>query len=86
MFEHEGKQYRIDRTFGTVPKQDTFMLTDAETRRKNMDFSENIGLELFQLDDDSFERSTCMPQMHDHTSLTTDSIQAKTGGFCGGYE
>ena len=44
-----------------------------------MDFSENIGLELFQLDSDSFERSTYMPQIHDHASLTTDSIQAKLG-------
>ena len=53
VFEHEGKQYRIDRTFGEVPRQDTFILTDAKTRRRSMDFSENIGLELFQLDSDS---------------------------------
>ena len=79
VFEHEGKQYRIDRTFGEVPRQDTFILTDAKTRRRSMDFSENIGLELFQLDSDSFERSTYMPQIHDHASLTTDSIQAKLG-------
>ena len=81
IFEHKGKRYRINRSFGEKPNQDTFALSDADTGRRNTDFSENIGSELFGLDSDSFERSTYMPQLHIGSQLTTDSIQAKLGGL-----
>ena len=92
IFEFEGNRYRIERTFGATPKGDSFNLIDPVTGRKSTRFSEEIGLELFRLDADSFERSTYMPQLHDLTSLTTDSIQAKLGnlvedtGDMGNYE
>lgn len=76
-FELDGKRYRMERTFGATPKGDSFTLIDLETNRRSSRFSEEIGLELFGLDSDSFERSTYMPQLHDTASLTTNSIQAK---------
>ena len=78
-FEHNGKVYRIDRRFGATPKGDTFELTDARTHKKSGDFTANIGVELFGLDADSFERSTYMPQSHDHTTIATTGIQSKLG-------
>lgn len=77
VFELEGKQYRIERTFGATPKSDTYTLIDLSTNKKSNRFSEEIGLELFQLDGDSFERSTYMPQMGDTAVMTTDSIRSK---------
>ena len=79
VFEYEGRTYRIERTFGATPKGDSFNLIDLETNRKSSRFSEEIGLELFRLDGDSFERSTYMPQLRDMSSLTTNTIQAKLG-------
>jgi len=79
IFEYEGIRYRMERTFGAAPKNDTFRLTDLSTNRKSDRFSEEIGQELFQLDSDSFERSTYMPQLHDASTLTTAGIQAKLG-------
>ena len=79
VFEHNGKQYRIDRRFGSVPKSDTFSLTDAHTHKKSTDFTENIGMELFGLDAESFDRSTYMPQSHDHATIATTGIQSKLG-------
>ncbi len=76
-FQLEGKQYRIERTFGATPRGDSFNLIDLETNKKSTRFSEEIGVELFGLDSDSFERSTYMPQLHEALSLTTGSIQAK---------
>lgn len=81
IFEHEGKTYRIDRTFGKTKAGDTFRLSEGNNQRPSRDFSENIGEELFQLDADSFERSTYLPQVHSFDSLTTDSIQAKLGNL-----
>ena len=91
-FEHQGKRYRIERTFGATPRGDSFNLIDLQTGQKSTDFSEEIGLELFGLDADSFERSTYLPQNRDNGVLTTDSIRAKLGGLVedendvGGYE
>lgn len=77
VFEAQGQQYRIERTFGATPKGDTFKLIDLATNKKSDRFSEEIGQELFQLDADSFERSTYMPQLQEGGSLTTNAIQAK---------
>ena len=71
--------YRLERTFGTTPKADFFRLIDLRTNRTSDRFSEDIGLELFGLDGDSFERSTYFPQLHDQGKLSTDSIRAKLG-------
>ncbi len=81
LFELDGTQYRIERTFGATPKGDSFNLIDLTTNKKSTRFSEEIGLELFQLDADSFERSTYLPQMQDLGSLSTDNIQAKLGNL-----
>ena len=78
-FEFEGTSYRIERTFGATPRGDSFNLIDLGTNKKSARFTEEIGVELFQLDAESFERSTYMPQLHDLGSLSTDSIRAKLG-------
>ena len=78
-FRLDGKTYRIERTFGATPKGDHFQLIDLSTNKKSDRFSEGIGLEIFGLDADSFERSTYMPQLREKVTLTTDSIRAKLG-------
>ena len=78
-FEVEGTRYRVERTFGATPRSDTFNLIDLTTNQKSTRFSEELGVELFQLDGDSFERSTYMPQLRETGPLSTDSIRAKLG-------
>lgn len=77
VFETEGSRYRVERSFGTTPKGDSFTLIDLATNRKSTRYSEELGLELFQLDADSFERSTYLPQTSEGHVLTTDSIRSK---------
>ena len=77
VFEAEGSRYRLERTFGATPKGDSFALIDLATGRKSTRYSEELGLELFQLDGDSFERSTYLPQLAEGQVLTTDSIRSK---------
>lgn len=76
-FEHENRRFRLERTFGATPKGDTFTLIDLSTNRKSNRFSEEIGIEIFGLDSDSFERSTYVPQTHEEGTLSTAAIQAK---------
>lgn len=78
VFEVNGKQYRVERTFGRRDKDDTFALVDVLTGMPSTDFSENLGEELFQVDRESFEKSIFIPQSAIATAMT-DSLNAKMG-------
>ena len=74
-FEYQGTQYRVTRYFGK--KEDTFSLTDLTNRVESTDFSQKLGEELFHLDEDSFARSTFVPQFSPREMTATTSIRAK---------
>ena len=76
-FEHQGRRYRIERTFGANPKADTFSVIDLAENRKTNRFTEEIGQEIFSLDAESFERSTYLPQAGTDGELATASILSK---------
>jgi len=78
-FEHEGIKYRIERSFGATPKQDTFTLYELEPFQKSEAFSDNIGEELFKLDMESYEKSTFMSQKDKELAFATPGIQTKLG-------
>ncbi len=75
-FEYEGTAYRVTRYFGKTAAKDTFSLTDLTNRCPSDRFSPRLGEELFQLDGDSFARSTYLPQSAAPLSATA-SIRAK---------
>lgn len=78
-FEYEGVSFRIERSFGATPKQDTFSLYELEPFKQSDRFSENIGQELFKLDVESYEKSTYMAQSGGISSFATAGIQTKLG-------
>ncbi|HHW90317.1 MAG TPA: hypothetical protein GX745_05400 [Clostridiales bacterium] len=75
-FEIGGKSYRIERFFGKRESQDTFTLYDLSTNKPSDDYTSQIGYELFNIDEDAYERSTYFPQT-DHKTGINDSIRAK---------
>lgn len=79
-FEVDGRCYRISRSFGATEKTDEFHLYDLSTNLESEDYSEEIGLELFELDSASFKRSIYIAQ-NDCASTTSDSINAKLGNL-----
>lgn len=79
-FEINEKAYRIRRTFGRTEKTDEFRLYDLATNLESQDYSEDIGLEIFELDSASFKRSIYIAQ-NSCISETSDSINAKLGNF-----
>lgn len=79
-FEYNGKKYRVERFFGTKERDDTFKLLDLSAGSTCNDFSENLGLELFGIDADSFERSVYMPQSDAVTGIN-NSLRAKLTGL-----
>ena len=79
VFEKDGKRYLIERFFGEKDKDETFVLYDDATGVECLDYSVNIGEELFQLDAQAFERSMFMPQLGLGTAAN-DSILSKLTG------
>lgn len=77
VFEYQGQRYRLERTFGTNPKGDSLTVIALETGKKTALFGEEPGLELFDLDADSFERSTYLPQLREDGPMATASILSK---------
>lgn len=60
--EHNGKQYRIERTFGKTPSQDVLRIYDERTKLRSYDFDcygDAIGEGLLGLGKDGFERALC---------------------------
>ena len=56
-FEVGGRQYRIIRSFDRYSiTGDSFELIDALTGKPSSDYSENIGVELFGVDENGFRR------------------------------
>ncbi len=79
-FEHNGKKYRVERTFGKRENQDTFKLFDLDSMTESTDFSSELGVELFGIDAQSFERSVYVPQVEMGTEMSND-IRTKLSGL-----
>lgn len=76
VFKTNGKTYKIVRTFGQKPSDDTFVLYDEQTNLVSNDFSINIGEELFKVDKTSFE-NTCFIDLSNTNQLLTQIISSK---------
>ena len=79
-FEVEGRKYRVERTFGAREKEDTFKLLDLVSGGESEDYSSDLGVELFGMDAESFERSIYASQSGTATVMT-DSLSAKLTGL-----
>ena len=75
-FKINNKQYRIERFFGKNNSEDSFSIIDLSTGKKTKDYSENIGEEIFGLDEEAFERSSFIPQKILNSSIN-ESISKK---------
>ena len=72
------KKYRIERTFGKTRNEDRFVLYDAIKNLPSVDYSENIGEEVFSIDAESFMRSIFIGQDDCETNATIQ-IQKRIG-------
>ncbi len=76
IFTHNDKTYRLERYFAKRQKDDTFSIINEDTGIKTEDFSDNIGEEIFGLDDKSYSKSAYIPQ-GDLAISNDDSINTK---------
>lgn len=79
-FEHQGKTYKLIRTFGTKEMDDTFTLYNNKTNMETDEFSDCIGEELLMIDEGSFCRTVYIAA-GDCETEGTDKISAKLGNL-----
>ncbi len=84
-FKINGKSYKVERFFGKKESDDTFVLYDMQTGKQSNDFSENLGLELFGLDANAYEKCTFIPQKEIESGVN-ESISSKLLGMVNGAE
>ena len=56
----DDKRYTIYRTFEAKDKDDTFRLVDQRTMLVSLDYSSNIGYEIFKIDSSTFKKTLCI--------------------------
>ncbi|MCR5431135.1 MAG: hypothetical protein K6E95_01110 [Lachnospiraceae bacterium] len=74
------KCYRVTRTFGKKADSDTFELRDMRTNLVVGDYSERLGIELFDMDSDTFRRTVFVGQDGMETSVN-DTINGRIGAL-----
>ncbi|MBR5340750.1 MAG: AAA family ATPase [Erysipelotrichaceae bacterium] len=80
VFETNNTIYSATRQFGSKDSEDIFVLKDLTKNIVSKDFSSNLGLELFDLDRESFERTIYIDRNGCQTSITTN-MSAKLGNL-----
>ena len=79
-FELDGKNYRLERWFGTKQSQDSATLFDLDLNKVCQTYTPNIMEEYFGINAETFERSTYISQGKISTELN-DGLRAKLGNL-----
>ncbi len=83
VFEHEGTEYRIERSFGARPADDTFALYFEKSGKPSTDFTERVGEELFGIDVDGFERTVFLSEQNLSGKNENKTVSAKLSDLTG---
>lgn len=76
-FEIKGKMYRIVRSFGKKESDDDFVIYDLDKNVETLEYSSNIGEEIWKVDRDSFEKTAFITLKE--FDLLNDIISGKLG-------
>ena len=82
-FSHEGRTYRIERSFGLKPQDDVLRIVNADTGLNSDIFGDNPGIALFDIDAAGFERTVFLSERNLVGAINNDSISAKLSNLVG---
>ena len=83
IIEVGGKRYRIERSFMPKAAEDSFLLYDAKSGKLSDDYTENIGEEIFGIDEDGFERTVFLSEGNLSGKNDNRTVSAKLSGLVG---
>lgn len=82
-FEYSGKVYRIERSFGKKPADDTLTVFDLSLGLPTDKFEDGVGESLFGIDADGFERTVFLSEKNLVGNEKNQSISAKLSNLVG---
>ena len=80
-FESAKGRFRIERVFGIKEAQDEFRLYDLKTNKPSDAYGSDVGIELFGIDADGFERSAYLSERSLDPKSENASILSKLTGL-----
>lgn len=82
-FEWGGKTYRVERTFGARPSEDSVRVVEPESGSLVASLSDNLGEKVFGIDRDGFERTVFLSEKSLSGKITNATIAAKLSDLVG---
>ena len=82
-FSVDGREYRIERSFGKKHSEDTFKLYDRSTGLPSEDFPECVGEAVFGIDEAGFERTVFISERSLPIEKDNDKLSAKLSDLAG---
>lgn len=82
-FESNLGAFRVERSFGKKPSEDSFALYDLKTGKRSDAYTENLGKELFGIDKDGFERTVFLSERNLSGKNDNKSISEKLSNLSG---
>ncbi len=80
IFEKGGKEYKIERFFGSKEAEDTVAIYDLQTGKPFANV-ENLGKRIFEIDEEGFESTTYYSQK-DFQAKSNNSLTEKYNAMC----
>lgn len=79
----DGRVFRIERSFGRRPSEDSFRLFDATTGRESKEYGDNVGEMLLRIDADGAERTLFLTEKNLLPSTESPTLSAAISGAVG---
>lgn len=76
VFEVDETRYRLERYFGDRPSQDSFALYTLDPLQPSQKYDKDIGIALFGLDEESYARTSFIPQQMLGADLDVSGVTA----------
>jgi len=80
VFESDGKEYLLERTFGSKASEDICVLRGRKTNQQVMQDTDNLGEYFFGVDSESFRKTVFISQ-NDAATHSNATINAKIGNL-----
>ena len=82
-FEHGGRIYRIERTFGAKSSEDETAVIDAARGVPTTEFGEDVGRAIFGIDREGFMRTVFLSEKSLSGKIENESISSKLSELVG---
>lgn len=83
IYEAGGREYKVERSFGTKASLDTITITDMKTGKQLPCPETSIGESIFEIDEEGFDKTVFLSETNLYMNGAPDSVSARLAGITG---